>query len=41
MDVKVSQNGKMYMEVDTWKPDGAKSATGGTSKPDFDDDLPW
>jgi hypothetical protein len=46
MDIKISQGGKMYMEVDTWKP--SKSATGGSSpakpaepKPDFDDEIPW
>ena len=41
-DIKVSQGGKLYMEVDTWEPSGAKPATGGNSetKP-FNDDVPW
>ena len=48
-DIKVSQGGKLYMEVDTWEPSGQPASAppanvpqGGTSgtKP-FDDDIPW
>lgn len=45
-DVKVSQSGKWYAAVDTWKPDGQRQEraprTAAPAPADFeDDDLPF
>lgn len=41
IEVKASREGKLYAELDTWKPKGSKGAGGGHSAPppadDFDD----
>ena len=48
IDVKVSQGGKWYAEVDTWKPSSHASGYAADMKPDtkkkqpdFDDDIPF
>ena len=48
VDVKVSQEGKWYAEVDTWKPNpdaatpAKEAAAGGNgSVNEFDDDIPF
>lgn len=38
VDVKRSKNGKVYAELNTWKPDAEKKAP---AKDDFDDDIPF
>jgi hypothetical protein len=47
-DIKVSQNGKWYAQVDNWKPDGQRqeraprqSAPAGNDVPPADDDIPF
>ena len=44
MNLKVleSRNGKMYVELDTWKPDpqrASQAASQSYQAPDFDDDI--
>ena len=47
MDIKVSQGGKLYMEVDTWEPSGSSSEpakvpqSGNSETKPFNDDVPW
>jgi len=47
IDLKVSQKGKAYAQVNNWKPDGNQQAPQQQSAPsqvannDFDEDLPF
>ena len=48
-DIKVSQNGKWYAAVDTWKPEGKQDSAprqqrqepAGNDVPPVDDDIPF
>ena len=42
LDIKEAKNGKLYAEVDTWKPKADEMQAQGSGKQDeFDDDIPF